>query len=105
MLVELAQLSGREPHAHVLPMTSPDALYERMERNMKRLALEKPYVRLRTFPRKAYAELVAQYEPVDREEGFVSVSYVPSVAPPFVRTSPPKGKPAAARDPLPLFTS
>jgi predicted kinase len=104
MLVELAQLSGREPHAHVLPMASPDALFERMERNLKRLALEKPYVRLRTFPRKAYAELVAQFEPVDRAEGFVSVTDVPSVTSPFVRTSPSRAKPAAARDPLPLFT-
>ncbi|MCX6093797.1 MAG: AAA family ATPase [Candidatus Bipolaricaulota bacterium] len=104
-LVELAQLSGREPHAHVLPMTSPDALYDRMERNTKRLAIEKPYVRLRAFPRKAYADLVAQYEPVDREEGFVSVTYVPSVTPPFGRAAGTKGRPAAARDPLPLFTS
>ncbi len=104
-LIELAQLSGREPHAHVLPMTSPDALYERMERNTKRLALEKPYLRLRAFPRKAYTDLVARYEPVDREEGFVSVTYVPTGAPPFGRAIGAKGRPADVRDPLPLFTA
>jgi predicted kinase len=104
-LVELAQLAGREPHAHVLPMTSPDALYERMERNRRRLGLEKPYLRLRSFPRKAYAELVSRYEPIDREEGFASVTYGAETASPYAGSGVvTKGKPAPARDPLPLFT-
>jgi hypothetical protein len=87
-------------------MTSPDALYERMERNRKRLGLEKPYLRLRSFPRKAYAELVSRYEPIDREEGFASVTYVAETASPYAGSGAvTKGKPAPTRDPLPLFTA
>ena len=104
-LVELAQLSGREPRAHVLPMPSPDALYERLERNLKRLALEKPYLRLSAFPRKAFADLAARYEPVEPEEGFASVTYVSGSAPASVPRTSSRGRAAPARDPLPLFTS
>ncbi len=104
-LVELALLAGREPRAHVLPMASPDALYERMERNRKRLALEKPHLRLRSFPRTAFADLVAQYEPIDREEGFASVLYETATTPPLGTRMSTRGRPTASRDPLPLFTS
>lgn len=103
--VELALLAGREPSAHVFPMASPDALYERMERNRKRLALEKPHLRLRSFPRTAFADLVARYEPIDREEGFASVVYETAATPSFGARMSARGKPATSRDPLPLFTS
>ncbi len=103
--VELARLSGRECIAHVMAVESPDAAYERMQRNLKRLAFEKPHLRVRSFPRRAYDALSDRYEPVEDAEGF---STVERPAAPMVVGVGAYAAPARARlerEPLPLFTS
>ncbi len=104
--VELARLSGRDSIAHLMAETSPDAAYERMQRNMKRMAFEKPQLRVRPFSRRAYDALVSRYEPVDAAEGFTIVedsrSSVPRSTGPIVAVP---SRPPAERAPLPLFSS
>jgi predicted kinase len=107
--VELARLSGRDSVAHVMSEAPVDVAYERMQRNLKRLAFEKPDLRVRAFPRKSYEFLASRYELVEDAEGF---SWVERVSTPacFVGTRPDTkvvvstgGK--LKREPLPLFTS
>jgi predicted kinase len=105
-LIELSRLSGREPVAHVMPEISIDSAYERMQRNLKRLAFEKPYLRVRPFSRKTYDLLAEHYEPVDDAEGFTAVERAPFPTLTAARTA--VGTPARTRverEPLPLFTS
>jgi predicted kinase len=106
--VELARLSGRDSVARVMPEAPVDVAYERMQRNLKRLAFEKPHLRVRGFPRKAYELLAGRYELVEDGEGFSSVER-PS-APSFAATRPGTKVVVSAgrkleREPLPLFTS
>jgi predicted kinase len=106
--VELARLSGRDSIAHVMIEAPADAAYERMQRNLKRLAFEKPHLRVRTFPRKAYELLASRYESVEDGEGFSSVERASA---PMFASARPGAKAVAApreklkREPLPLFTS
>jgi predicted kinase len=103
--VELAKLSSREPVAHVMAEVPTEAAYERMQRNLKRLAFEKPHLRMRSFPRKAYEALAGRYEPVDDAEGFSVIER--STAPAFagVRAVVASTRGKIEREPLPLFTS
>jgi predicted kinase len=104
-LVELARLSGRECVAHVMAVESPDAAYERMQRNLKRLAFEKPHLRVRSFPRRAYDVLAGRYEAVEAAEGFSTVvrAGAPTVAGVGAHAAPARSR--LEREPLPLFTS
>jgi hypothetical protein len=85
-----------------------DAAYERMQRNLKRLAFEKPHLRVRTFPRKAYELLASRYELVEDGEGFSSVERASA---PALAGTRPSAKVVVStggklkREPLPLFTS
>jgi predicted kinase len=106
--VELARLSGREPVALVMAEMAAEVAYERMQRNLRRLAFEKPHLRVRPFPRKAYELVVARYEPVTETEGFLRVERVgalPSTNNPShaARVSSPRRQ--TEREPLPLFSS
>ncbi len=106
--VELARLSGRDSIAHVMTEASVDAAYERMQRNLKRLAFEKPHLQVRAFPRKAYELLASRYEPVEDGEGFSSVER--ASAPRCAGTRPDTKLAVSTRrkldrKPLPLFTS
>jgi hypothetical protein len=106
--VELARLSGRQPVANVMPMVSADALFERMERNLRRLALEKPHLQIRSFPRRSYEALVACYEPVEENEGFAVISHEEtpsSVVGTVNETRRRVRQQTVPRTPLPLFTS
>jgi predicted kinase len=106
--VELARLSGRDSIAHVMTEASVDAAYERMQRNLKRLAFEKPHLRVRAFPRKAYELLASRYELVEDGEGFSSVERASA---PTCAGTRPDAKVAVStrrkleRKPLPLFSS
>lgn len=104
--VELARLSGRDAVAHVMPEVPVDAAFERLQRNLKRLALEKPYLRVRPFSRKEYDALATSYQPVDESEGFAAVER-PAASVAFVArvTSPTRPRTRAERAPLPLFSS
>jgi predicted kinase len=107
--VELARLSGRDPVAHVMIEAPVDVAYERMQRNLKRLAFEKPDLRVRAFPRKAYELLASRYELVDDVEGFSRVER--ASGPTFFVGTRPGTKAVVStggkleREPLPLFTS
>ncbi|MCX6091300.1 MAG: AAA family ATPase [Candidatus Bipolaricaulota bacterium] len=103
--VELAKLSFRESVAHVMAEASTEAAYERMQRNLKRLAFEKPYLRVRSFPRKAYEALAGRYEPVDDAEGFSAVERATAPAFSGVRAAVASSHGKLEREPLPLFTS
>jgi predicted kinase len=106
--VELARLTGREPIAHVLPAKPAEAIFERLERNLKRLALERPHLRVRSFPWKAYEGLIARFEPVEEDEGFASVVHEePETAfvMPYGDTRKTARRQSVPRSPLPLFTS
>lgn len=104
--VELARLSGRDSIACVMAEESADPPYERMQRNLKRLALETPHLRVCAFPRKIYDALVSRYEPVDDEEGFVAIER-PATRRPVVtqRAAEVAARVRVEREPLPLFTS
>jgi predicted kinase len=106
--VELARLSGRDSVAHVMTEAPVDVAYERMQRNLKRLAFEKPHLRVRAFPRKAYELLAGRYELVEDGEGFSSVerpSALSSAATrPGTKVVVSTGR-KLEREPLPLFTS
>ncbi len=104
--VELARLSGRNPIACVMAEESADPAYERMQRNLKRLAFETPHLRVRAFPRKVYDTLAGQFEPVVDEEGFAAIERSaarrPAVTP---KTAEVAARARVEREPLPLFTS
>jgi predicted kinase len=106
--IELARLSKREPIAHVMVEVPSEVAYERMQRNLKRLAFEKPHLRVRAFPRKAYDLVASRYEPVGEDEGFMRVEKVGAAT--FAKSqlqaptaSASRGRPE--REPLPLFSS
>jgi len=104
--VELARLAERQPVAHVMPETPIDVAYERMQRNLRRLAAERPHLRVQAFPRKAYDTLASTYEMVGETEGFVAIEK--AVAPAVLASRPAAGAASRARSeraPLPLFTS
>ncbi len=102
--VEVARLSGRQPIACVMSDECTDSSYESMQRNLKRLAVEQPYLRIRTFPRTAYDALAAQYEPVADSEGFVEIRRAPRAT--LVRAAPRQAaRVHPEREPLPLFSS
>jgi predicted kinase len=106
--VELARLSGRDSIAHVMIEAPVDVAYERMQRNLKRLAFEKPHLRVRAFPRKVYELLASRYELVEDGEGFSSVERAGA---PALAGTRPSAKVVVStggkleREPLPLFTS
>jgi predicted kinase len=106
--VELARLSGRDSIAHVMIEAPVDAAYDRMQRNLKRLAFEKPHLRVRVFPRKAFEILASSYERVEDGEGFSSVERAST---PMFASARPGTKVVVStggrleREPLPLFTS
>lgn len=104
--VELAKLSGRESVACIMAEGSCDAAYERMQRSLKRMALEMPHLRVRSFPRKAYDALASRYEPVVEGEGFVSVER-PSLRSGVAarQAIDVAARARVEREPLPLFTS
>ncbi len=103
--VELARIAGRGPIAHVMAEGSPDVAYERMQRNMKRLAFEKPHLRVRPFPRRTYDALASRYEPVDETEGFTTIESTLAPGPTVVRAPVPPTRGRLEREPLPLFSS
>jgi hypothetical protein len=89
-------------------MGPADALFERMERNLRRLALEKPHLQVRSFPRRSYEGLVTCYEPVEEDEGFAVVRHEETssaVVAPLSETRRRVRQQAVPRTPLPLFTS
>lgn len=103
--VEIARLAGREPVAHVMPVLPTEAAYERMQRSLRRLAAERPYLRVRAFPRAAFAAMAERYEPVEDIEGFARIE---AAAPVDLQPRAATGAPARARAeraPLPLFSS
>lgn len=102
-LVELAKLAGRASVACVMSDASGDAAYERMQRNLRRMALEAPHVRVASFSRKAYDALVAGYEPVTAQEGFDAVEHTSARVPVIAGTK--TARPRPEREPLPLFTA
>ncbi len=104
--VELARLAGRQPVAHVMPEIPIDVAYERMQRNLRRLAAERPHHRVHAFPRKAYDTLASAYEMVEEAEGFDAIER--AVAPASLAQRPAAGATSRVRSeraPLPLFTS
>lgn len=107
-LVELARLCGREPIAHVMAEVAADVAYERMQRNLRRLAFEKPHLRVRPFPRKLYEQVAARYEPVGEDEGFSRVERTrieTSSSAPAQNPAAPPSRGRLEREPLPLFSS
>jgi predicted kinase len=106
---ELARLSGRQLVARVFSPEPADALFERLERNLRRLALEKPHLSVRAFPRRVFDGLAAQYEPIESTEGFAEVvreeseSALVAAATTDARRS--MRRQPVSRSPLPLFTS
>ncbi len=102
--VEVARLAGRQPIACVMPEECAESSYERMQRNLKRLAVEQPHLRIPTFPRAAYDALAAGYEPVGEGEGFAEIRQAPRAAlvRPAVRQA---ARVRPEREPLPLFSS
>ena len=109
VLVEVGQVAGREVVAHVMPMANVDALYERTRRNLRRLAMEDPGLKVVRFPRDRFDVLAQAYEPVEPVEGFARV--IEEAADLSVDSGATKQGTAArrakpeSRDPLPLFVS
>ncbi len=104
--VELATLSRRESVAHVMAEIPADVAYERMQRNLKRLAFEKPHLRVKPFPRKVYDFVANRYESVSEGEGFSRVERGGTPVPVNARAAAvltPRER--VEREPLPLFTS
>jgi len=113
LLVEVARLSEREALAHVMPMLSIDALYERKLQQLTALAHDEPDIRVGGFPRERYEMMASRYEAVSEEEGFFRVIHeAPPPVPAPARA--PRTKPKRARrsrrrttepqlNPLPLF--
>lgn len=109
VLVEVGRLAGREVVAHVMPMTDADALHERTRRNLRRLAMEDPVLKVVRFPRDRFDALVQAYEPVEPVEGFARVieeagDVLTDSGITKQGTAARRAKPES-RDPLPLFVS
>lgn len=103
-LIELADAFERQAMAYVMAPASPDALFERLQRNLRRLALEQPHLRVCPFPRREFDVLVEQVEPAGDDEGFAEVVLADPPAG-WPRTAPARKTPSAhdARQALPLF--
>jgi len=108
-LIEVGRLAGREIIAHVMVSATVDTLHDRTRRNLRRLAMEDPTLRVVGFPRKDFETLAASYEPVATTEGFARIVCEESAALPATRsaTGTSRGRRAKVdnRDPLPLFVS
>lgn len=108
-LIEIGRLAGRETIAHVMNSATVDALHDRTGRNLRRLTMEDPTLRVVRFPRRDFETLAATYEPVATAEGFARVIYEESAAPPTTRSATDKSRArhtrVDSRDPLPLFVS
>jgi len=109
-LIGLAQLAGRETIAYVMPSEPVDALFARTQRNLDRLSVSGPDVRVTDFPRGRFNELVHEYDPVDAREGFARVERETELASTEASTdssvSPGRArrrKRIERREPLPLF--
>jgi len=102
-LIELARLSGRRAVACVLTDVSPDAAYARMQRGLKRLALETPHLRVHAFPRTAFDALVDLHEPIAESEGFDAIEQIAARAPAAGAIGTARAR--VEREPLPLFSS
>jgi predicted kinase len=72
-LIELAQVSGREAVAFVMPLLPLEVLYERKQQQLKALEHEHPELTVGGFPRNRYETMYARYEDVREEEGFAKV--------------------------------
>ncbi len=104
--VELAHLCRRRPIAHVMPMSEPDVHFDRLQRNLKRLALEKPYLKVRKFPRHLFDAMADQYEEIDLvEEGFADVQWENVASSSGVTSGSRQAgrRKTAPKEPLPLF--
>ncbi|MEW5825378.1 MAG: AAA family ATPase [Candidatus Bipolaricaulota bacterium] len=102
-LIDLARVFQREPIAHVMPSASPDALFDRLQRNLRRLALEQSHLKVRPFSRRSFDLLVERLEPVGSEEGFSRVVLTTSTQRDPREVSPRQGRDRGTRDALPLF--
>ena len=109
VLVEVGQLAGRDVVAHVMPMTDVDALHERTRRNLRRLAMEDPVLKVVRFPRDRFDALAGSYEPVEPVEGFTRVieeaADLPVDSDAMKQGTTARRTKPESRDPLPLFVS
>ena len=72
-LVEVAQFSGREPIAYVMPKLSFEELYARKQQQLKQLVSDYPEVQVNGFPKERYETIYQSYEDVGEDEGFAKV--------------------------------
>jgi predicted kinase len=107
-LIELAQLTGRETIAYVMPSEPLGELFARTQQNLERLSASDPNVRVTELSRARFAELVRSYDPVDVREGFARVERETvldsaAVSSPASPERVRRKKRIERRQPLPLF--
>jgi predicted kinase len=109
-LIELAQLSGREAIAYVMPFEPVDELFARTQQGADAISSADPNLRVTPLPRERFDELVRTYERVDQREGFARVEWETRLhgleAPPVsaaLQRGGNRRRRIERREPLPLF--
>ena len=80
-LVEVAQVSGRQAIAYVMPLLPLEILYEQKQAQLRTLAHQRPDFKVNGFPSDRYEMMYRRYETVEEREGFAKVvrAEIPSV--------------------------
>ena len=108
-LIEVAQLSHREPIVYVMPQLSLETMYERKQQQLSQLAQDHRNIQISGFPRERYEMIYQQQEAVEGDEGFAKVIHVASVPAPTsqktARARQPRRRTRGITElrPLPLF--
>ena len=80
-LIEVAQLSGRQPVAYVMPLLPLEILYEQKRMRLETLARQSPDLKVNGFPKERYEMMYRRYERVEEREGFAKIirAEIPSI--------------------------
>ena len=109
-LIEVAQVSGRQVIAYVMPLLPLEILYEQKRAQLRTLAHQRPDLKVNGFPRDRYEAMYHRYEDVEEQEGFNEIvrAEIPSVL--LSRLEPKQSRTVRRRvpvsrelQPLPLF--
>ena len=103
-LLTAGRIAGRRTVAHVMPMQHNRDLLQRTQRELTRLALAQPTLRVTPFTQAQFDEIARRFEPLAHDEGFADIVFEVSRSAGSATTKK-KGATPEPQEPLPLFSS
>ena len=104
-LLTAGRIAGRRTVAHVMPMQHNRELLHRAQKELTRLALAQPALRVSSFTQGEFDEIARRFEPLAHDEGFDDIVFETGRSPGQPSSQRKRGATPEPQEPLPLFSS